>query len=168
MTDTLTILVEDTQVQRWFGELVRRGSDLSGLMADLGEALLESTQARFAAGIAPDGVAWAPLKDGSGRTPLNLTGRMRDDISPSSGADWVELTAHAKQARWHQEGTNPYVIRPKNGRALAWKNGPGPRAKVHHPGLPARPFMGISAEDDRMIEALAIAWLELGESGTSG
>ncbi len=57
MTDTLQITVEDAQVQRWFGELVRRGTDLSGLMADLGEALLESTQVRFAAGIAPDGVA---------------------------------------------------------------------------------------------------------------
>ena len=161
MTDTLTILVDDTQVQRWFGELLRRGQDMTGLMADVGEYLLESTWGRFDAGVGPDGVAWAPLKDGSGRTPLNLTGRMRDDISPSSGADWVELTAHAKQARWHQEGTDPYEIRPKNGKALAWPGGPGPRAKVNHPGLPARPFMGISDEDDRKIAELAIAWLEL-------
>jgi hypothetical protein len=38
MTDTLQITAEDAQVQRWFGELVRRGTDLSGLMADLGKA----------------------------------------------------------------------------------------------------------------------------------
>jgi len=34
-------------------------------------------------------------------------------------------------------------------------------AKVNHPGLPARPFMGLSAEDEQSIERLAVAWLEL-------
>lgn len=164
MADTLTILVDDAQAQRWFGQLLARGSNMTGLMADIGEYLLESTQGRFDTGIGPDGIAWAPLKDGSGRTPLNQTRRMRDDMSPSSGADWVELTAHAKQARWHQEGTDPYEIRAKNGKALSWPGGPGPRAKVNHPGLPARPFMGISDEDDRKIAELAIAWLELEDS----
>ncbi len=178
MAETLIILTDDTQVQRWFGQLLARGSNMTGLMADVGEYLLESTQGRFDTGIGPDGIAWAPLKDGSGRTPLNLTGRMRDDISPSSGADWVELTAHAMQARWHQEGTDPYEIRPKNGKALAFgppasrltgknKGQVGPAhvvSKVNHPGLPARPFMGVSDEDDRRIGELAIAWLELGDS----
>ncbi len=178
MADTLTILVDDAQAQRWFGQLLARGSNMTGLMADIGEYLLESTQGRFDTGIGPDGIAWAPLKDGSGRTPLNQTRRMRDDISPSSGADWVELTAHAKQARWHQEGTDPYEIRAKNGKALAFgppasrltgknKGQVGPAyvvSKVNHPGLPARPFMGISDEDDRKIAELAIAWLELEDS----
>lgn len=39
MTDTFTITVDDAKAQRWFGELTRRGRDLSGLMADIGEAL---------------------------------------------------------------------------------------------------------------------------------
>lgn len=179
MTETLIILADDTQVQRWFGELLKRGADQSGLMADIGEYALESTQARFDTGIGPDGIAWAPLKDGSGRIPLTVTRRMRDDISPSSGPNWMELTAHAKQARWHQEGTDPYEIVPKNGKALAFgppasrvggknhgKVGPAYVVKkVHHPGLPARPFMGFSVEDDHRIGELAISWLELGETG---
>lgn len=173
-TDTLVISVDDAQLQRWFGELIRRGQDMSGLMDEIGEALLDSTLNRFLAGIGPDGVAWAPVKRGG--KPLLDTGRMRDDIAPTSGPDWVELRAVAKQAKWHQEGTDPYEIRPKNGKALAF----GPQAsrltgknkgrvgpayvvkKVHHPGLVARPFMGISAEDDQRIERLAVAWLELG------
>lgn len=65
---TFTIKVEDTQLQRWFGELIRRGQNLSGLMGDIGEALLESTQARFATSVGPDGIAWAPVKRGGKST----------------------------------------------------------------------------------------------------
>ena len=168
MTDSVLILtVDNAQAVRWFGRLLERSADLSGLMAQIGEDLTESTQARFDSGIGPDGVAWQPLADGSGRTPLNDTHRMRDGIHPLSGVDWVEIRADAKQARWHQEGTDPYEIRPVNGKALNWPGGPGPRSKVNHPGLPARPFMGVSAEDDAAIERLAVAWLELeGETGS--
>lgn len=167
MTDSVLILtVDNAQAVRWFGRLLERSADLSGLMAQIGEDLTESTQARFDSGIGPDGVAWQPLADGSGRTPLNDTHRMRDGIHPLSGVDWVEIRADAKQARWHQEGTDPYEIRPVNGKALNWPGGPGPRGKVSHPGLPARPFMGVSAEDDAAIERLSVAWLELeGETG---
>lgn len=161
--DTFTITVDDARAQRWFGELLRRGSDLSGLMDDIGEALLESTQARFNTSIGPDGIAWAPVKRGG--KPLFQTGRMRDDISPTSGPDWVELRAHAKQAPWHQFGTRPYTIVPKTKKALAWPGGPGPRKKVHHPGLIARPFMGLSVEDDKKIEALAIVYLDMERFG---
>ncbi|WP_296280563.1 phage virion morphogenesis protein [Pseudoxanthomonas sp.] len=169
MTDTLIIAVDDAQVQRWFGKLIERGLSLAPLMADVGELLLESTQGRFDTGTGPDGIAWVPLADGSGRTPLSDTRRMRDDISPSSGADWVELSAHARQARWHQEGTKPYTIKPKDKKALTWPGGPGPRGKVNHPGLPARPFMGLSQADGEGIDRLAIAWLELGDAaGVSG
>lgn len=163
----LLIEVDDERAQRWFGELVRRGQQTAPLMADIGELLLESTQERFDTGIGPDGIAWVALADGSGRTPLTDTRRMRDDISPSSGEGWVELTAHAKQARWHQEGTKPYTIAPKDKKALSWPGGPGPRGKVNHPGLPARPFMGISQADDQAIGQLAVAWLELGAGGGS-
>lgn len=158
MTDQLTIQVDDAKAQRWFGELLRRAQDLSGLMRDIGEAMKDSSQGRFKTSTAPDGTPWLPLRDGSGRRPLLDTGRMRDDISPDSGPDWVEIRAGAKQARWHQEGTDPYVILPKSGKALAFDG--VARRKVNHPGLPARPFIGLSAEDEGQINRLAIAWLD--------
>ena len=96
--DTLVISVDDAQLQRWFGELIRRGQDMSGLMGDIGEALLESTQNRFLTGIGPDGVAWHPVKRGG--KPLLDTGRMRDDIAPTSGPDWVELRAVVRRGAW--------------------------------------------------------------------
>ena len=163
--EPLIIKIEAEQAERLFGRLLAKGADISGLMAQLGEDLTESSQARFDTGIGPDGIAWEALADGSGRTPLNLTHRMRDGIHPLSGPDWVEIRADAKQARWHQEGTDPYEIRPREKKALAWPGGPGPRGVVHHPGLPARPFIGFSAEDAEAAERLAVAWLELDGDG---
>lgn len=158
MADFLKIEVDAAKAEQWFGELQRRGQDLSPLMADIGEGLTERIQKRFAAGIAPDGTPWEPLADDSGRTPLVDSGRMRDDISPNPGADFVEIRAGAKQARWHQEGTDPYKIRPRNKKALAF-NGVV-RGGVNHPGLPARPFIGLSTDDEEWIGRLAGAYLD--------
>ena len=39
MTDTILIQVEAERAERWFGELLRRSADLTGLMADAGMTL---------------------------------------------------------------------------------------------------------------------------------
>lgn len=156
----VTIILDDVQARAWLERLAHRAGDLSDLMMDIGELLRDSTQGRFRSGIAPDGKPWKPLADGSGRVPLTDTGRMRGDISTSTGRDFVEIVASAKQARWHQEGTSPYTIRPKGKRALSWVGGPGPRKKVDHPGLVARPFIGLSRDDEAGIGRLTVAWIE--------
>ncbi|PJK06559.1 hypothetical protein CO612_03040 [Lysobacteraceae bacterium NML71-0210] len=69
----ITIQLE-TNVQRLFDEGKRRGLDTAGLMEDIGEELLERTQRRFDAGVAPDGTAWAPPKSGG---PSRLMGHCR-------------------------------------------------------------------------------------------
>lgn len=171
----LTLKVDSAQAERIFQRLLDRSMDLASVMADIGEVWLENSWARFDRGVGPDGIAWAPLADGSGDTPLYDSGRMRDTMFPSSGPDWVSLNASAKQARWHQEGTKPYVIRAKPGKALAFgppasrlsgkhKGEIGPAyvvQKVNHPGLPARPFIGFGPEDEAATEKLVVAWLEL-------
>jgi phage virion morphogenesis protein len=110
--DTFSVQLDDIQAKGLFAELARRAANMAPLMHDIGELLTQSTKQRFDTGTGPDGVAWLPLKDGSGRTPLNRHGDMQREISPHSGADYVEITAHAKQAAWHQFGTAPYVIVP--------------------------------------------------------
>ena len=158
MTDRIVIQVDDDKAQRWFGELTQRSSDMSGLTADIGELLTESTQERFTTDLAPDDTPWKPLADSSGRTPLRKTGTTRDQIAPTSGAAFVEIIASAKQARWHQEGTAPYVIKPK-GKALKIP-GIGWRKYAKHPGLPARRFIGLSRSDEEGIDRLAAEWLD--------
>ena len=38
-------------------------------------------------------------------------------------------------------GTHPYIIRPKNKKALYWKGALHPVKLVHHPGISANPFV---------------------------
>ena len=45
----------------------------------------------------------------------------------------------APYAWYVHEGTDPYVIRPKNAKAL--KTPYGPRKKVNHPGIKANPYL---------------------------
>ena len=161
MTEALAIEWDDADFQAACREAIGRAQDLTPLMRDIGEVLVESTQRRFAAGVSPEGIPWQPLADGSGRTPLTVTGTLRDQIAPEAGPDFVEITASAKQARWHQEGTDPYAIKPSTpGGFLFWPGAAHPVREVNHPGLPARPFLGVSAEDVDMIGKLAIEHLQ--------
>lgn len=160
MPDTLTITLDDAAVQAAFQRLTRLGRDASPMMAEIAEHWVESTQRRFDAGVSPDGVPWAKLRDGSGRTPLRASGTLRDQIFPSHGPDFAEISATTRYASWHQEGTAPYVILPKKKQALAWPGGKHPARKVNHPGLPARPFMGLSDQDRADFVEIAAAHLE--------
>lgn len=150
--DKITIEIESEKLQRALSEVQQRIGDMSPLMADIGELLTQSTKHRFATSTGPDGTPWAPLKDGSGRKPLVLTGTMRDQIFPTSGPDFVEIGASVKQAPWHQFGVDPFQIETKN------------FGFVDHPGIPARPFLGVSADDDAEIIKLAGAYLDVFQS----
>lgn len=163
MTADIVIKLDDAAVQAAFDRLLRFGQNTGPMMADMAEHLLESTQRRFDTATAPDGAPWVPLRDGSGRKPLYVTGTLRDQIIPSHGRDWAEIAATTSYARFHQEGTGPYVILPRKGRALSFTSATGEkiaRRKVNHPGIPARPFMGLSAQDRHDLIAIAQGWIE--------
>lgn len=158
--EVLKLVWDDEAFQAACAAAIAGCQDLTPLMMDIGEHMVGSTQQRFKDGVSPEGIPWKPLADGSGRTPLNLTGTMRDQIAPESGPTWMQLVASAKQARWHQEGTDPYTILPKEpGGMLSWPGAAHPVRKVDHPGLEARPFMGVSADDGEMIIKLCQAHL---------
>lgn len=166
IVDSIQIDADSRAFSRALQSMVGLLADTSPLTADISELLTESTKRRFASGEAPDGTPWVPLADGSGRTPLTLTGTMRDQIFPSSGRDFVEISASAKQARWHQFGTAPYTIKPRAGSVLRFggRDGVVFVRSVNHPGLPARPFLGLSAQDTSDIDALALAYIDLNGS----
>jgi phage virion morphogenesis protein len=147
--DGIIIEFESEKLQRALSTVQQRIGDLSPLMADIGELLTQSTKQRFATSTAPDGTPWAPLKDGSGRKPLVLTGTTRDQIFPDSGSDFVEIVASTKQSPVHQFGADPFQIETKN------------FGFVEHPGVPARPFLGVSAADEAEIIKLAAAYIDV-------
>ena len=72
-------------------------------------------------------------------------------------------------APYHQFGTRPYVIRPKRpggllkfpvgGEAGRGKKDWRSAREVHHPGLPARPFILWQDEDVRLVEKTLLDFL---------
>ncbi|WP_399499146.1 phage virion morphogenesis protein, partial [Streptomyces sp. P17] len=57
---TITIAITDDEVSATLDALAAAMEDMTLVMDDLGELLLESTKQRFIAGEAPDGTPWAP------------------------------------------------------------------------------------------------------------
>lgn len=80
--------------------------------------------------------------------PLQDTGRLRMSFTESANnpkitANTVYITSNVKYAPYHEFGTRPYTITPKNKKFLAFKTASGMRfaKKVNHPGIPQRKML---------------------------
>ncbi len=157
---TLTLKYEDAELQRMASRLERalRRADYKPLLRDIGGSLRESTTLRFQQSKAPDGSTWPKSQRVLlfGGQTLILTGRLRDsiaDAAPLLDATSVEVGTNVEYADPHQFGA---TIRPRTGRALNIP-GIGPRASVT---IPARPFLGVSVQDEAEILDLTERWLK--------
>jgi len=158
--------------------------DPSGLMPRLGEYLQGSTQARFKTQTAPDGTPWAPLKQRYARRKrynkdkvLTLRGYLRSYIHYQvTGGDSVEVGSNQKYAAIHQFGGE--IDMPERQATVRYRSVAGKvlfagkkhkrateravTVPVHFVKIPARPFLGLSAEDDREISRIIRDWLASG------
>jgi len=83
-----------------------------------------------------------PARKGQMRNPLLVRStllRRSIRVVRVSGTE-VEVGTDRPYALAHQFGSDPYVIKPRNKKALFWPGAGHPVKIVHHPGLPARPF----------------------------
>ena len=178
----IEVQINDVAAIAGLSALIARGSDISPLMAMLGGKLTDSTMDRFATSTAPDGSPWAPnahtairqaldrnkrslskrsgalTKTGktiaAGKKPLiGETGALGTTIDYQLlGRDTVEIGSGTKYAATHQFGAKQGAFgRSKRGGPIPWGD------------IPARPFLGISAQDERTItsvinEYLAAPW----------
>jgi len=137
---------------------------LMAAIAGYGKA---STLARFRKSVGPGGVPWDESKRG-GQT-LVKSGRLARSFgtSPDSlvkvtptSAEWGTNVVYAGI---HQFGgrTAAHVIKARRAKAL-YIPGIGFRKSVRHPGsnIPARPFLGLDAEDELAIEDIVETWLK--------
>ena len=87
-------------------------------------------------------------------------GVLKKWFSESLGSDEAVIKSPAEYAQWVNDGTRPYIIRPKFdgvvaggqlhnvGRsALYWEGLDHPVTIVHHPGIKARHFVEDSLDD---------------------
>ena len=133
--------------------------DMSLVMADIGELLVASAQDRMQDGDQPDGSPFAPRSqttlDRYGKlgltfgAPLNVSGDMRNTLFYDASQDSVEYGSNAIQAAVMQFGAAKGAFgAASNGASLPWGT------------IPARPFIGLSDDDQDNIVAELEDWLE--------
>lgn len=152
---------------------------------DVGNLLVASIGRRFRAERAPDGTPWAPLKPATikarmkrRRSKISIlreTGRLAGSINYKAGDDEVRVGSPDERAAIHQLGgiiemparvAKIYRRKAKDG-AVGRRFVKKKKANVvtdvsitaHRITIPARPFLGISAEDQADIMAAAERWL---------
>lgn len=141
------------------------GNPLS-LFQDLGEYLVKSTTDRFPTGRAPDGSVWAaksPVtlaayaarKDRADSRPLfGPSGALSSTIAYEAFSDRVEWGSPMIYAAVQQFGAGKGAFgRTSRGAPIPWGN------------IPARPFAGISAEDEVQMVDIVGDWFEAAARG---
>jgi phage virion morphogenesis protein len=168
---SIQVDIDDSAFRRAIARLQEQAINLQPVMEDVGAYLERSTDQRFRAETAPDGSRWHPLAPATRVTKknskiLNETGQMRASLSYAATATSVTVGFSDIKAVWHQFGTRPYVIKPKSRKKLKFAGSDGKPVfarTVNHPGLPARPMLGVNEDDEAEIleiiaEAFEAAW----------
>jgi phage virion morphogenesis protein len=122
--------------------------DMTPLFTDIGEILVDSTKQRFGKGEAPDGSKWKPKS----QTTLNAYGARKSnrvDVRPLFGPSGI------LSAQIFSEPAADQVEIGSNRVYAAMMHHGGTKAAFPHlwGDIPARPFLGVSAEDEVNITA---------------
>ena len=138
-------------------------ADREGVHRIMGEVLLRNTQRRFRREVSPDGKKWPPLSPVTLARRRNKRGILRDTGELFTS---IQMQADARRAEVGTPLDHPKVfthqfgatIKPKRAKALRIPGKPPVFAKQAK--VPARPYLGINADDAAdVLEALA-GWLE--------
>jgi len=130
----------------------------------MGEVLLRNTQRRFRREVSPDGKKWPALspvtlaRRRSKRGILRDSGELFDSIHMQADERQAEVGTPLRHPKVlvHQHGA---TIRPKRAKALRIPGAGRSAIYAKKAVIPARPYIGISAEDAAdAIEALE-GWL---------
>jgi phage gpG-like protein len=163
----ISLTVENDQITPALQRIdAAMGNPLS-LFQDLGEYLVKSSTDRFPTGRAPDGSVWAPkspvtiARQGGRRTnrldtrPLfGPSGALSSTIAYEAFADRVEWGSPMIYAAVQQFGAGKGAFgQTSRGGPIPWGN------------IPARPFLGISAEDEPLMLDIVSEWIETAARG---
>lgn len=142
-------------------ELEANVTDWTPAMEQIGEYLVMSTKERFKAGESPEGAKWAPkspttlARYGARKSnrvdvrPLfGPSGALSSQIFHETAPTHVSVGSNLIYAAVHQFGAGKGAFGSMaNGSPIPWGN------------IPARPFLGLSLEDETNILALVVDYL---------
>lgn len=136
-----SVRVNDAEVQEALNQLIKRGTDLTPAMANIGEELLISHDQRFRDQKSPEAIPWAPLSEATKSlksknvdTILVLNHVLSGTLNYQASSDNLLFGSPLEYAATHQFG-----------RATS------PTSMIPNKEIPARPFLGVDESDRDMI-----------------
>ena len=146
------VTLRDRDVRQALARLARLGRDPGPPLKALGPILVASTRNRIVAEQSPDGTPFAPLNRDYAAVEKKGPGILREramrgglfaSLTSEQGGRTLRIGTNKLYAAVHQFGA---TIRPVRAPALVFRLG-GRLVRAEKVEIPARPFLGISAED---------------------
>lgn len=144
--------VDDSDAQAGFARLERAMDNTDPVMRAIGTGLVKGTQRRFREQKGPDGASWTALNPdyaaGKRNTRiLTESGRLSKSVTADPGRSEVRVGTNLIYAAIHQFGG---TIKPVKGDRLIFSIG-GRTVGARSVTIPARPYLGVDADDRAMI-----------------
>jgi len=162
---TLRTEIDDEAIHQALRRIRRVAESPAAALKDAGEYLQRAVDDRFRSETDPEGRPWEPLSEFTKANKRNdkiLTERggpgLRGSIHYRVDGDTLEQGTNKIYAAIHQFGG---TITAKKG-SLAIGDPKGAFAMVKSVRIPARPYLGISDEDQREIERILLRHAEPG------
>lgn len=154
MTGALvTVKIDDREMQELFSRILENMDDMTPVMRDIGEVVVESVTRNFEQHRSPDGTPWKPLAESTkrqrarlGRNPediLILNRILMGSIHAEAGPLSVEIGSDVVYAAIHQLG--------------------GKAGRGHSVDIEARQFLGIRDEDWPEIKSSVLDYIITGK-----
>lgn len=153
----------DGEVDELLAKLHQMSSiDKASVMNAIAEGLRTSTVERFGLEESPEGSKWKPSIRATqkGSKTLTKSVALKNSIKAEADNTGAAVGTNLVYAATHQFG-DERTIRAKNGKYLRFQIGDRwvcvPSVRVN---IPARPFLGVSKEDEEEIKAILEAVFE--------
>ncbi|ABG30070.1 phage virion morphogenesis protein [Roseobacter denitrificans] len=161
----IEIQIDQDEIREALLDLGEKLNDMTPVFQNIGEALLASTEDRFREGVSPDGVPWAPKSQTTidaytakgfavdfrplwGTNPKGTA--LRDSLFFQAGPDYAEIaTGQAYSAAMQFGAQKGEFTKSGSASSVPWGD------------IPARPFLGVSDEDEHNILADLKEWLDV-------
>lgn len=190
MAARIEIRVDDAAVIAAFDRVQAAGGDLGTFLDNIGGGLVASTQQRFESETDPQGRKWKPLarstirkKKGDTRI-LRQRGQLLQSLTHNATPSYLEVGTNVVYAGIHQFGgtieqaarqQRATFVRSKSGRLRFAKASTRAKSRVvkpiaigaHTVTIPARPYLGISEADAKMIVETADAYIVAASGGAA-
>jgi phage virion morphogenesis protein len=152
--------IDDREIMRELHRLGKKAGSLHPCLKNIGEYLVESTEERFTKEVDPAGVKWAALKESTKNRKkhtkiLTESSGLRDSVVYAVRNQGLRVGTNKIYGAAHQFGIDKDISIPAHKRLVKTAFGKPlkfpvwSQVKSHsvNPKLPARPFLGFSADD---------------------